>query len=78
MQSRNLDPPRNLNDSLSLIFIQQPTNSNIVWYVKSTFLCPKDPLTRLVHENVRIESHTSMNSRAEWNGYKVVWINKRR
>ena len=51
---------------------------NIVWYVKSTFLCPKDPLTRLVHENVRKESHTSMNSRAEWNGYKVVWINKRR
>ena len=36
--------------------------------------CHKDPLTRLVHESVRIDSHASMNSRAEFNGYKVARI----
>ena len=46
--------------------------------MKSTFLCPKDSLIRLVHENVRIESHTSMNSRAEWNGYKVSVLTRER
>ena len=38
----------------------------------------KDPLTRLVHGNVRIESHISMNSRAEWNGYKVSVLTRER
>ena len=36
--------------------------------------CHKDPLSRLVHESVRISSHATMNSRAEWNGYKVARI----
>ena len=30
--------------------------------------CHKDPLTRLVHESVRIDSNATMNSRAEFNG----------
>ena len=36
--------------------------------------CHKDPLSRLVHESVRISTHASMNSRAEWSGYKVARI----
>ena len=27
-----------------------------------------------MHESVRIESHASLNSRSEWNGYKVARI----
>ena len=34
----------------------------------------KDPLSRLIHESVRITSHATMNSRTEWNGYKVSRI----
>ena len=34
----------------------------------------QDPLSRLVHESVRIDSCVSMNSRAEYNGYKVARI----
>ena len=33
--------------------------------------CHSDPLSRLVHESVRIMSGVSMNSKAEYNGYII-------
>ena len=37
----------------------------------SVIKTPKDPLSRLVQEAVIIEKCASMNSRAEWGGYKI-------
>ena len=33
--------------------------------------CHADPLTRLIHESIKIMDGVSMNSKAEWRGYKV-------
>ena len=33
--------------------------------------CHTDPLTRLIHESIKIMDGVSMNSKAEWRGYKV-------
>ena len=32
----------------------------------------RDPMTRLVHEAVRIPNRASLNSRGEWGGYKIA------
>ena len=41
-------------------------------FLFSVVKCHKDPLSRLVHESIRIDDRASMNSRAEYNGYKVA------
>ena len=33
-----------------------------------------DPMSRLVHEAIRIPKRASMNSRSEWGGYEIVAI----
>ena len=32
----------------------------------------KDPLSRLIHEAVRITDRASMNSKSEWGGFKIA------
>ena len=36
--------------------------------------CHKDPLTRMVHEALSIQEYASMNSKAEYNTYKIARI----